>query len=337
MFDVPAGALADRRWTLDLGDVGSAAQVSVNGHAFDPVLWKPYRLDVTAALRAGTNTITVRVTNTLANAHGSAKASGLLGPVTLSSAQWVPFSLAKAPRAGVISLSPPASLGVAPGQTVRVPVTVRRYGGSGGAVPVDVQATSPLAAALSPPAPDVSRNGTATLVLSVTAPTTAALPSDGSVTLRADGFAYVVPVHVDLASRLGAASASSSYAGHPVSSINDGDLSSAGWDQGQGWNDATLDAYPDSVTITFAAPAPISSVALYTLDSAAYPASQEGIVDVDLELLVDGKWQTVGTVRGNARGLISAAFPAVAAGAVRAIVLAARDHYSRVIELQARP
>jgi hypothetical protein len=336
-FDVPAGALRDRRWTLDLGDVGSAAQVVVNGHAFDPVLWKPYELDVTSALVEGSNTISVRVTNTLANTHGIAKASGLLGPVTLTPAQWVPFRLPAAPHAGLLSITPEASVQVAPGQTVSVPVIVRRYGGTGGPVPVSAQASAGLTVALSSPAPYVGRNDATTLTMSVTATTSASVPGSGSVTLNAAGADYTVPVHLELASRFGVASASSTYDGHPVASVNDGDLSSAGWDQGQGWNDATIDAFPDSVTVTFAAPAPISDVTLYTLDSSAYPATQEGVLDVDLEVLVDGSWTTVGTIRNNASGHMSATFPAVRASAVRATILNSRDHYSRVIELQARP
>jgi len=334
-FQLTAGELRDRRWTLDLGDVGSAAQVTVNGHAFAPVLWQPFQLDVTGALVPGQNTITVRVTNTLANEKGIAKASGLLGPVTLTPARWVPFSLAPAPHDGVLVLTPPAAVGVAPGQTVRVPVPVRRYGGAAGAVPVGVAATAGLTATVAPRAPAVGRNGTGTATLSVTAPPTATVPGSGAITLTVGGVSYPVPVQVDIASRFGTASASSTIGGYPVASVNDGILSSADWGHGQGWNDNTFDGFPDSVTVTFAAPAPIGRVTLVTLDSAVYPAAQEGIGDADLELLVDGSWRTVGTVRGNTAGAMSAAFPAVTATAVRATILAARDHYSRVIELQA--
>lgn len=78
-----AAQLDGRRMILDLGDVRDAAEVTVNGHAFDPLLWRPYRLDVTGALQPGTNTITVAVTNTLANSRGDVRQSGLLGPVAL--------------------------------------------------------------------------------------------------------------------------------------------------------------------------------------------------------------------------------------------------------------
>jgi hypothetical protein len=82
--DVPAADLADgRRLILDLGDVRDVAHVSVNGTPAGRLLWAPYRLDITDALHPGSNQIDVTVTNTPANAHGSAQASGLLGPVVL--------------------------------------------------------------------------------------------------------------------------------------------------------------------------------------------------------------------------------------------------------------
>ncbi|HYU02318.1 MAG TPA: hypothetical protein VEL02_00615, partial [Jatrophihabitantaceae bacterium] len=77
-IDLTASQLAGHRWTLDLGDVRDVADVSVNGHVFDPVLWQPYRLDVTDALHAGSNDVSVTVTNTLANTHGDSRPSGLL-------------------------------------------------------------------------------------------------------------------------------------------------------------------------------------------------------------------------------------------------------------------
>ena len=48
---------------LDLGQVESLAEVTLNGRSF-PVLWKPpYRLDISAALRPGANQLAVRVVN----------------------------------------------------------------------------------------------------------------------------------------------------------------------------------------------------------------------------------------------------------------------------------
>jgi len=53
----------NRRLYLDLGRVEIMADVKVNGQRF-PRLWKPpYRLEVTAAARAGQNLIEVAVVN----------------------------------------------------------------------------------------------------------------------------------------------------------------------------------------------------------------------------------------------------------------------------------
>lgn len=54
---------ASQAQVLDLGQVKNIATVEVNGQEF-PALWKPpYRVDITKALRRGTNHIAVRVTN----------------------------------------------------------------------------------------------------------------------------------------------------------------------------------------------------------------------------------------------------------------------------------
>ncbi len=84
-LQLPANALRENhRWLLDLGKVHDVAEVEINGITVQkPLLWRPYRLNVTEMLQPGKNTIVVRVTNTLANRHGTAKDSGLLGPVLL--------------------------------------------------------------------------------------------------------------------------------------------------------------------------------------------------------------------------------------------------------------
>jgi alpha-L-rhamnosidase len=62
---------------LDLGEVHEIAEVLVNGRSLG-VLWHPpYRMDVSDALRAGSNRIELRVTNP------SSQAAQLVGPVIL--------------------------------------------------------------------------------------------------------------------------------------------------------------------------------------------------------------------------------------------------------------
>ena len=76
--------LADRRLLLDLGDVGDLAEVTIDGEELPRLLWSPYVVDATEALRAGDNAVEVRVTNTLQNRRTNKPLpSGLLGPVTL--------------------------------------------------------------------------------------------------------------------------------------------------------------------------------------------------------------------------------------------------------------
>ena len=105
-FDVPAAWLkTGQQLTLDLGDVRELAEVSVNGHSLGIVWHPPYKINFTNALKAGTNTLEVKVTNLWVNrlvgdqqpgatkytftvmptykADAPLLPSGLMGPVTV--------------------------------------------------------------------------------------------------------------------------------------------------------------------------------------------------------------------------------------------------------------
>jgi len=58
---------SNQEYVLDLGRVGIAASVWLNGELVGSRLWKPYAFDVTAFLRPGSNHLQVSVVNTLAN------------------------------------------------------------------------------------------------------------------------------------------------------------------------------------------------------------------------------------------------------------------------------
>lgn len=62
-IDLPS---CDGRWILTCAAVRGTLAVSVNGIALTPRVWSPYAFDVSAALRVGTNELTLTVTNTLA-------------------------------------------------------------------------------------------------------------------------------------------------------------------------------------------------------------------------------------------------------------------------------
>lgn len=83
-FTIPADAMAQhRRWWIDLGKVKEWAEVEVNSRQAGPVLWAPYRLELTGFLQAGRNLLRIRVINTWENARGTPRESGLFGPVNV--------------------------------------------------------------------------------------------------------------------------------------------------------------------------------------------------------------------------------------------------------------
>jgi alpha-L-rhamnosidase len=67
-FHVPTGYVSEELETvLDLGAVGNVAEVSLNGRPVGVAWMRPYRLEVTEALKSGSNHLEVLVTNTLIN------------------------------------------------------------------------------------------------------------------------------------------------------------------------------------------------------------------------------------------------------------------------------
>jgi hypothetical protein len=77
---------------LDLGVVKTVAELLVNGHSAGVRLARPFSFDITDLVKAGRNTIEVKVANTLANhmrsyptqyIYKGQTVSGLLGPVEL--------------------------------------------------------------------------------------------------------------------------------------------------------------------------------------------------------------------------------------------------------------
>jgi hypothetical protein len=67
-FDLPAERLINgTKMTLDLGQVGTIAEVEFNGQAMGVSWMAPHRLDITRAAHAGKNKLVVLVTDTLIN------------------------------------------------------------------------------------------------------------------------------------------------------------------------------------------------------------------------------------------------------------------------------
>jgi hypothetical protein len=337
-INLTAAQLAGHHWTLDLGDVRDVADVSVNGQAFDPLLWSPYRVDVSSALHPGSNEVSVTVTNTLANSHGDSRPSGLLGPVALRPSVSSTVTLAAAGPDGALALSAARTIGVAPGQTVTTAVEIRRFGGRPGNVSVAASLDGGLSVSPASSAVTVGRDASVSVPLRITAPISVAIPSAATFAVTVGDLHAQVPVNVLPATRFGTVTASSTHPGYPAESVIDGDPASDRWAAGNGWNDNTINVFPDSIAVAFAAPAEIGRVDVDTLDSAQFPAAQFGLRDADVELLVGGQWRAVGQIRGNEAGHMSVSFDPVTASAVRLSITASNSgDYSRVIELTAYP
>lgn len=334
---------AGRRLLLDLGEVRDVVEVEVNGRPVGRLAWRPYRIDVTEALRPGDNTITARVTNTPANAHGSAQSSGLLGPVQLRPIRQVQARLDHDPAAvatgkAVVLSTSAAHVQLAPCDRTTVSATVENFSPR----PVEGELTAsidpPLETSPSRAAIRVAGGGKQTVAFDVFA-----LPGveSGDYQARLSFNGATTKVGIDVPSgtnlaRAGEASASSTHPSFTVAGAINGNRDSDDWANGNGWNDNTLGQFPDWLQVNLACTTPVGRVDLYTLDSAQYPASQWGLRDADIELLVDGAWRTVAEVRNNSAGMVRRTFTPVAANAIRVVVLAANDGaHSRVVELEA--
>ncbi|MHB9143838.1 MAG: flagellar filament capping protein FliD [Symbiobacteriia bacterium] len=142
------------------------------------------------------------------------------------------------------------------------------------------------------------------------------------------------------------ADAGNTYPGMDPNNVINGTTSSANWGQpGVGWTDNTQGTFPDQLIINFGTTRTIDKVALYTLDSTTYPASQYGISDFTIEYTADNgqTWRSIAAVTGNKQGLVTANLLApVTAQQLRVTVTGANssgtpatDGYSRIVQVQA--
>lgn len=70
--------------TLDLGKVCDCAEVYINGHYVETLLWQPYQIDITEYVNDGENELSIMLTTTIANSlNGKIEESGLFGPVII--------------------------------------------------------------------------------------------------------------------------------------------------------------------------------------------------------------------------------------------------------------
>jgi hypothetical protein len=173
---------------------------------------------------------------------------------------------------------------------------------------------------------------TLALMLSLAAP---ALSQERNVNLALDGDAT--------------ASASSTInSGFPAMAAIDGDRKGYGWGSGGGWNDATREAFPDSLTVSLTRSFSVGRVTVVGLqDSFGSPVEPTptqtctlyGVKDFEVQTSQDGvNFTTQATVTGNNLCVREVVFTPVRARHVRVVVNASWDGlYSRVIEAEIYP
>lgn len=137
-----------------------------------------------------------------------------------------------------------------------------------------------------------------------------------------------------------ATATASSTAGdqYPVSSVINGDTSSALWGAGGGWSDGTPgDFTGDWLEVDLGKARTIDTVNVYTVDSTQFPANLFGIKDFNLEYWTGSAWSSLGDpVAGNTAGVKALTFSAVTTQKIRLNVTGSNDGVSsRVVEVEA--
>ncbi|MGH9967074.1 MAG: PQQ-dependent sugar dehydrogenase [Pyrinomonadaceae bacterium] len=154
--------------------------------------------------------------------------------------------------------------------------------------------------------------------------------------------------NVALASNGGVATASSTFsANYAVTGINNGERNGNGWASGSGgWNDATQNAYPDSVEIAFSGSQTITEIDVFTLqDNFGSPStptelttfSLYGITHFDVQYWSGSDWVNVpgGAISGNNLVWRRLTFDEITTTKIRVLVNNSLAGYSRITEIEA--
>jgi hypothetical protein len=131
----------------------------------------------------------------------------------------------------------------------------------------------------------------------------------------------------------------------PAGVIN-GDRKGLNWEHGGGWRDATNNAYPDWLEVSFAAPTAVDEVGVFSLqDNYSSPAeptaatafTKYGVTSFVVQYWDGAAWQAVpgGTVTNNSSVWRKITFPAVTTTKMRVVVNAALAGRSRLVEFEA--
>ena len=150
-----------------------------------------------------------------------------------------------------------------------------------------------------------------------------------------------------LASSGATATASSQYSGnYPASSTINGDRRGLNWNNGGGWNDATVNTHPDWLEINFNGSKTIDEINVITLqDNPATPAEPTesmtftlyGLTGYSVQYWNGSAWTTVtgGTVSSNNKVWKKFTFTPITTTKIRVLTSSSPDAYSRITEVEA--
>jgi hypothetical protein len=170
-----------------------------------------------------------------------------------------------------------------------------------------------------------------------------------SIPIDFTGTNIVPAVNVAARSNGGVASASSTYSAccdFGTAGANNGDRKGLNWGSGGGWNDATSGSYPDWLQITFSGVQSIGEIDVFTVqDNFSAPVdptssmtfTQYGITAFQVQYLSGSAWVDVpgGNVTGNNLVWRRFTFAPVSTSAIRVLVNASLNGYSRIVEVEA--
>jgi extracellular elastinolytic metalloproteinase len=143
------------------------------------------------------------------------------------------------------------------------------------------------------------------------------------------------------------ASTSHSSGLYPALATINGDRTGNAWGTVDGgWNDGTRSVYPDTLEVDFGQTRSISEIRVYTLQNnwmntgeptLTTSASGEGILDFTVEHWNGTGWVQVpgGSVTGNDKAMRVFTFATIATSKTRVVVTAARNNWSRIVEVEA--
>jgi hypothetical protein len=154
-------------------------------------------------------------------------------------------------------------------------------------------------------------------------------------------------LNVALVTNGGVTTASSNFnSNYAVSAVNNGDRKGLNWGAGGGWNDGTLNSYPDWVQIDFGVSQTINEIDLFTVqDNYSNPAtptlsmqfSQYGLTDFEVQYWTGSAWTDIpgGNVTGNRNVWRQFTFANITTAKIRILAHNGMGGYSRIAEVEA--